>query len=344
MTRSDSSVCYDPDGIKDRYGVPFPVFSPGDIRAVLVEGPVETPVNGFSVEGFGTEAGVYVRFFTPPPAERKLVLYRWTKRVQETDYPEGGRFPSKTVEEDFDKLTAMAQEEEDFLQTVMRVPRSAAETPAEYLNGFFATAEDAMNARDEARGSAADAASSASSALGSAAQAASDAVRAAKSAENVSEYLAGNAPIGTELHKGVVRLATEEEHETGAAEVAAQPSHVRTMLEASMRKHGALLATGLSGKVDTARYEEDTAAARGAFCPMPKDAAGVGRFLVYQGVAVSSYTLPDGGTWIWWSVSQLLHGGTMYPTGEGGIAAGGTVLAPLDSRGKMILVVMWRIT
>lgn len=218
MTRSDSSITYEPDGVLERYAVPFPVFSPDDVHAVLVSAATETELSGFTVEGLNTGGGVYARFFTPPPAGRKLVLYRWTKRVQETDYPEGGRFPSKTVEQDFDKLTAMAQEEEDFLRTVVRMPRHSGQTPAEFIGRVFTAAEETAAARDTANDAAFAAAESAQSAMNSeenASAAASDAAKsasdAAKSANEAVELVTQGMPDGSETQKGIVRLATRAE-------------------------------------------------------------------------------------------------------------------------------------
>lgn len=129
-----TSVVYEPDGLQSRFPVPFPVFHTGDVHAVSVDGAQQIALTNYTVEGVGTEEGVHVKFSVPPDFGPKLVLYRWTKRVQESDYPEGGRFPAKVVEADFDRLVAMAQEVDDQLEWTLKIPRGADTTPAELRN------------------------------------------------------------------------------------------------------------------------------------------------------------------------------------------------------------------
>ncbi|MCC8193900.1 MAG: hypothetical protein LIP28_04565 [Deltaproteobacteria bacterium] len=233
-----TSVVYEPDGLQARFPVPFPVFHADDVRAISVDGVLQTELTNFMVEGLDSEEGVHVKFFTPPSFGPKLVLYRWTKRVQESDYPEGGRFPAKVVETDFDRLVAMAQEIDDRLEWTLQIPRGSDVTPIEYTESLYAAADKARNAANEAAASAdeslaasRDARAMAADATGQARSAALMAESAAQSALEAATAVNQGASDASEKMKGVVRLATREEHEAGTSGLAAAPIHVKAMLE-----------------------------------------------------------------------------------------------------------------
>lgn len=232
ITSGTTSVRYAPDGAQTAFAVPFRVFHAHDVRAVSVEGARETPLTGYAVEGIGTEGGVRVRFFTPPAKGATLVLYRWLRRVQESGYPEGGRFPSAVVEMDLDRLAAMAQEEEDMLRRAVLVPREAQVTPEEYMAAFFSASDAAHTSSGEARASATAARNAACAAERQAADAALQAQAAAASALEAAETATQGQPSASETVRGVTRYGTAAEHYAGAANVAATPEHVRAMLHA----------------------------------------------------------------------------------------------------------------
>ncbi|SBV99039.1 hypothetical protein KL86DPRO_11498 [uncultured delta proteobacterium] len=234
-----TSVVYEPDGLQTRFPVPFPVFDADDVYAVAVEDMTQTELANFTVEGLGTEEGAHVRFFTPPSFGPKLVLYRWTKRVQESDYPEGGRFPAKVVETDFDRLVAIAQEIDDQFAWTLKIPRGADMTPVEYTEALFLAADDARLAADEAGssasisgGAARDARDMARDAASQARSAALMAESAAQSALDAANTVAQGMADATESTKGIVRLATAAEHESGASGLAATPAHVKALRDA----------------------------------------------------------------------------------------------------------------
>ncbi len=138
LSTTQTKVEYLPDGVQTRYAVPFPIFDARDIFCATVNAAGgELPVTAFSVEGIGTEQGVYLRFFTPPTAGRTLVIYRHTRHVQESDYPEGGKFPAVVVETDFDRVVAMIQELQEELDRALKVPITSDKTPEELMEELF---------------------------------------------------------------------------------------------------------------------------------------------------------------------------------------------------------------
>jgi hypothetical protein len=81
--------------------------------------------------------------------------------VQESDYPMAGRFPAKTVERDFDRVVAIAQELAEEVDRAVKAPVDGSQSPEELLAGIFeardtavemagSAGRDADRSRDEA--------------------------------------------------------------------------------------------------------------------------------------------------------------------------------------------------
>lgn len=130
LSTTQTKVVYIPDGAQTRYAVPFPLFDARDVACIAVSASgKETPLTAFAVEGLGRESGVYVRFYEAPEAGGSLVIRRSTRLVQETDYPEGGKFPSAVVERDFDRVTGMIQELQEEVDRAVKVSADQDDAP-----------------------------------------------------------------------------------------------------------------------------------------------------------------------------------------------------------------------
>lgn len=111
LSTTRTKISYIADGIKTTFPIPFPIFEAINLRCSEVDAQGnETEMTNFVVEGLDSGSGVQARFFTPPQAGVIVVFYRNIRRIQESDYPEGGKFPSTVVESDFDRVVAMIQE------------------------------------------------------------------------------------------------------------------------------------------------------------------------------------------------------------------------------------------
>ena len=142
LSTTQTKVSYIPDGVETRFAVPYPFYGKGDLRCAYTDAAgQEHEITRFDVEGYGSEAGVYVRFYTPPAAGRTLVIYRETPHIQETDYPEGGKFPAVVVEQDFDRVVAMIQEIQEELDRALRMPISSDGTPEELMGYLLGVLE-----------------------------------------------------------------------------------------------------------------------------------------------------------------------------------------------------------
>ncbi|MDL2291287.1 hypothetical protein LJC09_04205 [Desulfovibrio sp. OttesenSCG-928-F20] len=158
LSSQTTKTVYIPDGVAVRYAVPFPLFSPQDLECWQVDAAGnETAISNFTVEGFGTQSGVYARFAAPPAAGTSLVIRRSTRQVQESAYPEGGKFPSAVVENDLDRIVGMIQELDEAVERSLKVNVSEEKAPesAEELHArVVATLEKAESKAAEAAGSA----------------------------------------------------------------------------------------------------------------------------------------------------------------------------------------------
>lgn len=208
-----TKVVYEPDGLATVFPVPFPVFDAGDVEVITVSGGQETIlVSGFTVSGIA-QGNVVVTFSTPPPAGSTLVIRRFTRHVQESDYPEAGRFPAKVLENDLDRVVAMIQELSEFVDRSIQVDVSQDNAPSaqEFLNEFNARVAQAQAAaaaaaqcRDESCGCAQDACVCADNAAASeqAAEEARD--RAKQWADAAADAVTEGMPLATPGHNGMV--------------------------------------------------------------------------------------------------------------------------------------------
>lgn len=134
LSTSRTKVSYVPDGVQTRFAIPFPVFGEESVFCRMEDATgAEEELTNYAVKGLDSLSGAYVHFYTPPPVGKKLVIYRYTRRVQESDYPEGGKFPATVVEIDFDRVVAMIQELQEELERAIKVPITSDMTPEEML-------------------------------------------------------------------------------------------------------------------------------------------------------------------------------------------------------------------
>lgn len=163
MALSDTrtKVVYQPDGIADRYEIPFPLFDAQDLECIAVDGSGgQTRMVAFTVYDMQSESGPYVVFDQAPPSGVMLVLRRSTKPVHETEYPEGGAFPSRVVERDLSRITAMIQELNEVVDRSIKV-NAGEEGPPESAEEFYLRIRQIALAASDAVGQAGMSASAA---------------------------------------------------------------------------------------------------------------------------------------------------------------------------------------
>lgn len=105
-------VTYAGDDSSVTFVVPWMFLEENDLQLFLVDGETETPVTAFTATGMGEELGGTVTVEAAVPSGITLKIKRYTDRTQENDYTPHGRFPAESVEQAFDKLTLIDQEQD----------------------------------------------------------------------------------------------------------------------------------------------------------------------------------------------------------------------------------------
>jgi len=112
-------VQYYADGVQTGFDYPFPVFGTDDLQVFLDNGSITA---GYVVTGAGTSTGGSVQFDTAPAAGRVVPLRRRVPIRRITDFLQGGALRADSFNDEFDRLTAIAQQLNDDLGRAVRAP------------------------------------------------------------------------------------------------------------------------------------------------------------------------------------------------------------------------------
>jgi len=114
ISTTTARTTYNGNGVTTVFPIPFRFLVNGDIVVVSVSAAgVETTkalTTHYTLSGAGDDAGGTVTMLVAPASLTKLIIYRDTDIVQETDYISGDPFPAETHERALDRLTMIAQE------------------------------------------------------------------------------------------------------------------------------------------------------------------------------------------------------------------------------------------
>lgn len=105
----------------------FPIFQDADL-VIDVDGSVKTLSDDYTVSGATDDTGGYVTFTSPLAGGEIVTIYRDTVIERTSDFPQNGPWFSDATNDDFDRLTVIAQELRQALRRSIRFPMSAEET------------------------------------------------------------------------------------------------------------------------------------------------------------------------------------------------------------------------
>jgi len=94
----------------------------------------QTKTTHYTVSGVGDDAGGAITFVTAPAATDTVILARNVQLLQETDYTENSALPAETLEESFDRLTMINQQQQEEVDRTVKVDSA--------ITGFDATMPD----------------------------------------------------------------------------------------------------------------------------------------------------------------------------------------------------------
>lgn len=97
------------DGVQTQFGFTFPIFEDEDLK-VFFGASVVPESSGYTVTGAGQSAGGTVTFETPPGDGVAVTLLRDVAIKRTTDFSESGDFRASVINNELDRLTAVAQQ------------------------------------------------------------------------------------------------------------------------------------------------------------------------------------------------------------------------------------------
>ena len=124
---------YNGDGTTTQFAYTFPIHSTAEIKVI------ERSATGVeTIKSLGTHYSITdtgnggsVNFTTAPASGVEVVLIRDTNLTQEVDYIANDPFPAETHEGAIDKLTLLAQEQQEELDRTLKLSRTNSITSSE---------------------------------------------------------------------------------------------------------------------------------------------------------------------------------------------------------------------
>ena len=114
ISTTTSRISYNGNGVTTEFSFPYRFLANGDLVVLSVSAAgVETTkvlTTDYTLTGAGDDAGGSVTMLVAPAVGTRLVIYRDTEVVQETDYISGDSFPAESHERALDRLTMILQE------------------------------------------------------------------------------------------------------------------------------------------------------------------------------------------------------------------------------------------
>jgi hypothetical protein len=114
ISTTESRISYNGNSATTVFSFPYRFLVNGDLVVVEVSAAgvevVKTITTDYTITGAGDDAGGSVTMLVAPATGTRLVIYRDTEVVQETDYTSGDAFPAESHERALDRLTMILQE------------------------------------------------------------------------------------------------------------------------------------------------------------------------------------------------------------------------------------------
>ena len=140
VSSTTTRVSFSGDGSTTVFAYTFKIFDDDDITVIVRTDStgaesVKTKTTDYSVSGVGNTNGGNVTMVTAPASGETLVLRRTSAQTQTTDYVANDPFPAATHEDALDKLTFLAQEQQEELDRAIKISRTNTMTSTEFTVG-----------------------------------------------------------------------------------------------------------------------------------------------------------------------------------------------------------------
>ena len=141
MTVSSTTTknSYSGDGSTTVFAYGFKIFAAADLKVILRSAAgtetVQTLTTHYSVSNVGNTNGGNVTFVTAPASGVTVVIRREAALTQATDYTANDPFPAASHEDALDKLTFLAQQQQEEIDRSIKLSRTNTMTSTEFTVG-----------------------------------------------------------------------------------------------------------------------------------------------------------------------------------------------------------------
>lgn len=141
MTVSSTTTknSYSGDGSTTTFAYAFKIFADADLTVILRSSAgtetVQTLTTNYTVTNAGNASGGNVEFVTAPASGVTVVIRRNMAQTQSTDYTANDPFPAESHEDALDRLTFIAQQQQEELDRSIKLSRTNTMTSTEFTVG-----------------------------------------------------------------------------------------------------------------------------------------------------------------------------------------------------------------
>ena len=141
MTVSSTTTknSYSGDGSTTTFAYAFKIFADADLTVILRSAAgtetVQTLTTNYTVTNAGNASGGNVVFVTAPASGVTVVIRRNMAQTQSTDYTANDPFPAESHEDALDRLTFIAQQQQEELDRSIKLSRTNTMTSTEFTVG-----------------------------------------------------------------------------------------------------------------------------------------------------------------------------------------------------------------
>jgi hypothetical protein len=141
MTVSSTTTknSYSGDGSTTTFAYAFKIFADADLTVILRSAAgtetVQTLTTDYTVTNAGNASGGNVEFVTAPASGVTVVIRRNMAQTQSTDYTANDPFPAESHEDALDRLTFIAQQQQEEVDRSIKLSRTNTMTSTEFTVG-----------------------------------------------------------------------------------------------------------------------------------------------------------------------------------------------------------------
>jgi hypothetical protein len=149
ISTTASRISYNGNGATTAFSFPYRFLTNADLVVIKIAADgTETTLTlntNYTVTGANEDAGGTVTLSVAPLSGQRVVIYRAVTITQEVDYITGDPFPAETHERALDRLTMVAQQQQDAIDRSAKLPVTSTEDADALIADILRLADSADN-------------------------------------------------------------------------------------------------------------------------------------------------------------------------------------------------------